>query len=429
MHRLEKHDYSLGAQWCKNASMTYREYVEEAAQYAGVLTGIRRELHQMPEFGLENPLSTERCLASVHGLGEVFRSQRTSGAALLIKGDLPGPTVLLRTDTDALAVVEDTGVDFASTNGYMHACGHDLHMAMAIGASHLLHTHKDRLRGNVVVWFQPGEEGHGGADVMLEEGLHLVSGELPIAAYGIHVFSSYPLGIFGARPGPLMASAGGMTVTFKGQGGHGSMPWLSKDPISPMLEAAQALQTAVNKKISAFEPVVINLGWIKAGDDHTENVIPEVAQFGATIRTFSDEVTAQVKTAVEELLAGIAAAHGVQASVEFHPFTKVLMNDAKAIDRVQRIVDDSFDRLPNGASRYVHLEHPITGGEDFASVLKEMPGAFVFMGACPPDRDHTKAETNHSNKAVFDDSKLSDGSALLAALAFDTLDEAANQLN
>jgi hippurate hydrolase len=154
-------------------------------------------------------------------------------------------------------------------------------------------------------------------------------------------------------------------------------------------------------------------------------VIPEVAEFGATIRTFSDEVTEQVRGSVRELLAGIASAHGVEASVEFHPFTKVLMNDPRAIDRVQRIVENSFDRLPNGASRYINLEHPITGGEDFASVLKEMPGAFVFMGACPPDRDHTKAETNHSNKAVFDDSKLSDGSALLAALAFDTLDEAA----
>lgn len=407
--------------------MSYAEYVAEAANYTEVLRGIRRELHQMPEFGLENPLSTERCLASVHGLGEVFRSERTSGAALLIRGEQPGPTVLLRTDTDALAVHEDTGLEFASTNGFMHACGHDLHMAMAIGASHLLHTHRDRLKGNVVVWFQPGEEGHGGADVMLEEGLHLVSGDKPIAAYGIHVFSSYPLGIFGSRPGPLMASAGGMTVTFTGQGGHGSMPWLSNDPIAPMLEAAQALQTTVTKKISTFEPVVINIGWVKAGDDHTENVIPEVAQFGATIRTFSDEITAQVKSAVDDLIAGVAAAHGVKAKVEFHPFTKVLMNDPAAIARVEKIIDNSFDHLPNGASRYINLEHPITGGEDFASVLKEMPGAFVFMGACPPDRDHTKAETNHSNKAVFDDSKLSEGSALLAALAFDTLDEAASK--
>jgi hippurate hydrolase len=115
----------------------------------------------------------------------------------------------------------------------------------------------------------------------------------------------------------------------------------------------------------------------------------------------------------------------VTGEVEFHPFTKVLMNDEAAIDRVKRIIETSYSKLPNGAPRYVDLEHPITGGEDFASIVKEIPGAFVFMGACPPERDHTKAETNHSNKAVFDDSTLHEGSALLAALAFDTLDEAA----
>ena len=400
--------------------MSYAEYVEEAAKYADILKGIRRELHQMPEFGLENPLSTERCLASVHGLGEVFRSKRTSGAALLIKGDLPGPTVLLRTDTDALAVNEDTGLEFASTNGFMHACGHDLHMAMGIGAAHLIATHKDELKGDVIIWFQPGEEGHGGADVMLEEDMHLVSGQMPIAAYGIHVFSSYPKGMFGSRVGALMAAAGGMTVTFKGAGGHGSMPWLSKDPISPMAEAISSLQTMVNKRFSAFDPVVINVGWVKAGDDHTENVIPEIASFGATIRTFSVENTEKVKQYATELLEGIAKAHGLEVEINFLPSTKVLMNDAHAISRVEHVIEDAF-----GPGRYWNMPDPIAGGEDFASVVDLIPGAFVFMGACPDGADPSKASTNHSNKAVFDDSILADGAALLASLAFDALNEAA----
>ena len=171
--------------------------------------------------------------------------------------------------------------------------------------------------------------------------------------------------------------------------------------------------------------ILINIGWIKAGDDHTENVIPETAQFGATIRTFSQEITDTIKTGVTQLVDSIAKAHGVTGEVEFHPFTKVLVNDHAAVERTKRIVDDAFGKLPNGGSRFVDLQHPITGGEDFASIVEEIPGAFIFMGACPPDRDHTKAETNHSNKAVFDDSTLSQGSALLAALAFDTLDEAA----
>ena len=400
--------------------MSYADLAKEANQYSSVLSGIRRELHQIPEFGLQLPKTLARVLESIHGLGEITLGKSITSAVLHIKGGQPGPTVLLRADMDALAVVEDTGLDFASTNGFMHACGHDLHMAMGIGAAHLIATHKDELKGDVIIWFQPGEEGHGGADVMLEEDMHLVSGQMPIAAYGIHVFSSYPKGMFGSRVGALMAAAGGMTVTFKGAGGHGSMPWLSKDPISPMAEAISSLQTMVNKRFSAFDPVVINVGWVKAGDDHTENVIPEVASFGATIRTFSVENTEKVKQYATELLEGIAKAHGLEVEINFLPSTKVLMNDAHAISRVEHVIEDAF-----GPGRYLNMPDPIAGGEDFASVVDLIPGAFVFMGACPEGADPSKASTNHSNKAVFDDSILADGAALLASLAFDALNEAA----
>ena len=391
---------------------------QEASKYLDTLQKIRRELHQIPEFALQLPKTLARIVESIEGLGEITYGKDLTSAVLHIKGAHPGPTVLLRADMDALAVIEDTGLDYASTNGYMHACGHDLHMAMGIGAAHLVATHKDELHGDVIIWFQPGEEGHGGADVMIDEGALMVSGQKPIAAYGIHVFSSYPMGVFGSRRGPLMAAAGGMTVTFRGAGGHGSMPWLSKDPITPMVEALAALQTMVTKKFSAFEPVVINTGWIKAGDDHTDNVIPETASFGATIRTFSKENSDKVARLVPALIQGIAAAHGVTAEVEFHSATKVLMNAPQAIDRVEAVIDEAF-----GPERYWNMEHPIAGGEDFASVLDEVPGAFVFMGACPPDADPAVAATNHSNKAIFDDRVLADGAALLAALAFDALSE------
>ena len=402
--------------------MSYADLAKEANQYSSVLSGIRRELHQIPEFGLQLPKTLARVLESVHGLGEITLGKSITSAVLHIKGAQPGPTVLLRADMDALAVVEDTGLDFASTNGFMHACGHDLHMAMGIGAAHLIATHKVELKGDVIIWFQPGEEGHGGADVMLEEDMHMVSGQLPIAAYGIHVFSSYPKGLFGSRVGALMAAAGGMTVTFKGAGGHGSMPWLSKDPISPMAEAISSLQTMVNKRFSAFDPVVINVGWVKAGDDHTENVIPEVASFGATIRTFSVENTEKVKQYSTELIEGIAKAHGLEVEIKFLPSTKVLMNNAHAISRVEHVIEEAF-----GPGRYWNMPDPIAGGEDFASVVDIIPGAFVFMGACPDGADPSKASTNHSNKAVFDDSILADGAALLASLAFDALNEAAAQ--
>jgi amidohydrolase len=402
--------------------MSYADLAEEANQYSGILSQIRRELHQIPEFGLQLPNTLTRVLASIDGLGEITLSENITSAVLRIKGDQPGPTVLLRADMDALAVIEDTGLDFASTNGFMHACGHDLHMAMGIGAAHLIATHKEDLKGEVIIWFQPGEEGHGGADVMLEENMHLVTGNLPIAAFGIHVFSALQKGLFTSKVGALMAAAGGMTVTFKGAGGHGSMPWLSKDPIAPMTEAITALQAMVTKKFSAFEPVVINVGWIKAGDDHTENVIPETASFGATIRTFSVENTEKIKTYTRQLLQGIAQAHGVEVDVEFMPSTKVLMNDGKSIERVARVISEAF-----GSGRYANMSDPIAGGEDFASVLQEIPGAFVFLGACPDNIDVNSAATNHSNRALYDDSILADGAALLASLAFDVLNEAAAQ--
>jgi hippurate hydrolase len=187
-----------------------------------------------------------------------------------------------------------------------------------------------------------------------------------------------------------------------------------------MAEAITALQTMVNKRFSAFDPVVINVGWVKAGDDHTENVIPEVASFGATIRTFSVANTDKVKQYSTELLNGIAAAHGLEVEINFMPSTKVLMNDAKAIERVEHVIQDAF-----GPGRYWNMPDPIAGGEDFASIVDLIPGAFVFMGACPDGIDPSTASTNHSNKAMFDDSVIADGAALLASLAFDALNEAA----
>lgn len=398
--------------------MELKSLATEANSYLSVMQTIRRELHQNPEFGLELPWTLSRVVESIDGLGEIVYGKEMTAAALLIKGSTPGPTVLLRADMDALAVIEDTGLEFASTNGYMHACGHDLHMAMAIGAAHLIHTHRDQLAGDVVIWFQPGEEGLAGADKMLEQKMHLVSGSKPIAAYGVHVFSVYPKGMFGARPGPLMAAAGGFVAKFKGAGGHGSMPWLSKDPISPMIQSIATLQTAINKRLDVFDDVVVNVGWVKAGDDHTENVIPETASFGATVRTFSEAHSTLIREVVSDVLGGQAQAFGVDVDIEWMPASKVLINDADAVSRSRRVISELF-----GEGRYWDMPNPIPGGEDFASVLEEIPGAFIFMGAAPDGVDPRTAPSNHSNKALFDDEVLPLGAAFLAAMAFDTLSD------
>lgn len=393
-----------------------KELLAEASQYAETLSTIRRDLHQIPEFALELPKTQQRILESIDGLGEITLGKNLSSIALHIKGGKPGPTVLLRADMDALKVEEESGESFSSTNGYMHACGHDLHMAGAIGAAHLLATHKDMLNGDVLIWFQPGEEGHHGADVMIEEGMLELTGSRPVAAYGLHVFTSLPLGAVACKPGPLMASAGDLHVTFHGSGGHGSMPWLSKDPVTPMVEAISALQSLINKHFDQFDPVILNVGWIRAGDDATTNVIADSASFGATVRAFSEANTKKLHELAPKLIHSIAEGFGVSAEVEFGRATKVLMNDPAAVTTVEKVAKQLV-----GEAGYVPMQSPIAGGEDFASIVAEVPGAFVFVGACPKDIDYTTAPTNHSAKAKFDDSVLPLCSALLASLAFEHL--------
>jgi hippurate hydrolase len=392
------------------------ELLHEAATYAETLTQIRRDLHQIPEFGLNLPKTQARILESIHGLGDIHLGKDLNSIGLVIRGGKPGPTILLRADMDALSVKEETGLDYASTNGFMHACGHDLHMAAAVGAAHLLATHKAELSGTVLIWFQPGEEGHHGADVMIEEGFLELSGERPVAAYGLHVFTSLPIGAIACKPGPLMASAGDLHVTFHGSGGHGSMPWLSKDPVTPMIEAISALQNMLNKRFDQFDPVILNVGWIRAGDDATTNVIADSASFGATVRTFSEKSTALLHELAPKLIHSIAEGFGLTATVEFGRATKVLINDPAAVTRVEKV-----SKALVGEQGYIPMQVPMAGGEDFASIVHEVPGAFVFVGACPPEIKHETASTNHSAKAMFDDSVLPLCASILAGLAFDHL--------
>jgi hippurate hydrolase len=392
------------------------ELLHEAATYAETLTRVRRDLHQIPEFGLELPKTQARILESIHGLGDIHLGKDLNSIGLVIRGGKPGPTILLRADMDALSVKEETGLEFASTNGFMHACGHDLHMAAAVGAAHLLATHKEELAGNVLIWFQPGEEGHHGADVMIEEGFLELSGERPVAAYGLHVFTSLPIGAIACKPGPLMASAGDLHVTFHGSGGHGSMPWLSKDPVTPMIEAISALQSMLNKRFDQFDPVILNVGWIRAGDDATTNVIADQASFGATVRTFSEKNTKLLYDLAPKLIHSIAEGFGLTATVEFGRATKVLINDPAAVSRVEKV-----SKALVGEQGYIAMQVPMAGGEDFASIVHEVPGAFVFVGACPPEINHETASTNHSAKAMFDDTVLPLCASILASLAFDHL--------
>lgn len=405
--------------------MKLEDLATEAANYLGPLQDVRRDIHRRPELGLNTPKTLDRVIASISELPiEIDRRESTTeggpmtSAVVRITGGVPGPTVLLRADLDALALQEDTGLDFASeVPGRMHACGHDLHAAIAVGAIHLLATHRDELAGEVLFMLQPGEEGYRGADHMLEHGLlDQAKGEL-VGAYALHVTSSEPHGRFVTRPGTLMAAAAELNVTVRGAGGHGSAPHLARDPNQALAEIVTGLQTMVTRRFSAFDPVVVTVGWLAGGERGTNNVIPSTASFGATLRTFSPENLEAIEKYSAGLVNGIAGAYGLSADIEFRVITVPLQNDPEHVELAGRVATEMF-----GPERFGILETPIGGAEDFASVLRAVPGAFVFVGACPPELDPKTAPNNHSNLVVFDDTVLPDAAAYLAALAFARLE-------
>lgn len=386
--------------------------LDDATGIHDELVELRREIHRYPEIGLDLPRTQEVVLGALDGLPlEISTGSDLSSVTGVLRGGKPGPVVLLRGDMDALPVTERTGLGFQSKlDGAMHACGHDLHTAGLVGAAKLLAARQAELAGDIVFMFQPGEEGHDGAGHMIREGVLAAAGRPVDAAYGLHVMSSLiPKGMFAARPGPLMAASAGLHVRVVGAGGHGSMPHRAQDPVPAACEMVTALQTMLTRTFDVFDPVVITVGMFHAGT--RRNIIPDDATFEATVRTFSADNAAKVADAAVRLCRDIASAHGLRVEVDFQPEYPVTVNDAAEHDFLADTVAELF-----GEERYRVLDNPLTGSEDFSRVLNEVPGAYVFLGACPGE-DPVAAPANHSPLATFDDSVLADGAALLAELA------------
>lgn len=393
------------------------DFFTEAREIADELVSIRRDLHQHPEVGLDLPRTQEVVLQALAELGlSVHRGTELSSVVAVLKGALPGPTVLLRGDMDALPVNERNDLPYRSTNGAMHACGHDLHTSGLIGAARLLAAHRDTLQGSVVFMFQPGEEGLGGAKLMLEEGLLQASGEVPIAAFALHVMPGQS-GIFTTKAGAAMSGSNQLYVTFRGRGGHGSMPHRALDPVRPAVEFVQALQSMVSSTFDVFDPVVAQVTQLSAGD--AVNVIPETASIGATVRTLSDEATSTFGERATRLAQGIAAAHGCEADVTWNVAYPVTMNDA---EEAQFVSDTLTSALPDG--QFVPLANPMMASEDFSFVLREVPGAYYFLFASPPEIAAEDAAMNHSPLVQFDDAVLPEQAASLATVAFERLEQA-----
>lgn len=390
-------------------------FLSEATVLANELSHLRRTLHRNPELGNDLPQTQATVIEALSGLPlEVHRGTDVSSVIAVLEGGKPGPTVLLRGDMDGLPVEENSGEEFASTNGAMHACGHDLHTSGLVGAAKLLSAHQEDLPGKVVFMFQPGEEGPGGAKPMLDEGLLDVTGERPVAAYGFHVAPG-ERGGFAYRSGTVMAGAYNLSITVHGKGGHGSAPHSSLDPVPPLTEIASALQNAVTRQFNVFDPVVATITQLEAGTAAV-NVIGDDARLGATVRAMTRESGEKFDVVVRRLAENIAAAHGCTAEVEFstlYPPTVCDKSETEwAADTLRGVLSEEGVR---------EVPEPRMGSEDFSFVLEEVPGTFMFLGASYPGTDPMTAPMNHSAEVRFDDAVLPTQSAALATLAFERL--------
>ncbi|MDO8121948.1 M20 family metallopeptidase [Isoptericola sp. b490] len=383
------------------------------------LVELRRRWHRIPEIGLELPRTREVLLEALEGLGlEVSTGEALSSVTAVLRGGRPGPAVLLRADMDALPVTEQSAEPVRSEHeGVMHACGHDLHMAGLVGAARLLAARREEIPGSVVLMFQPGEEGRHGARLMIEEGVLDAAGERVVAAYGLHVFSGQvSSGIVTGRAGTEFAAVDTLHVTVHGRGGHGSAPHAALDPVPVAAEIVLALQSAVTRQFSIFDPVVVTVGKIWAGTK--DNIIPATAHLDATVRTFSPATHGEIEARLRRVVEHVAAAHGLTAEVEWESGYPTTDNDPAETERAERVAVELF-----GPDGWEAMADPVAGAEDFSYVLHEVPGSYLILGATPPGQDPLTAAYNHSALATFDEAVLPRAAALLAGLALDRLSQ------
>ena len=373
------------------------------------LTALRRAIHLEPELGLHNPKTSAKVRAALAHLPLIWREgPSTTGMVATLDTGRPGRSVLLRGDMDALPMPEETGLAFASTvQGAMHACGHDAHTAMLAGAAELLCARAESLTGKVHFMFQPGEEGHHGARFMLDDGL---LDPLPDAAFALHVMPTGPGGLVAGRAGPLLAAADRLFVTINGRGGHASMPHQTLDPIPVACEIVTAFQTMVTRRFDAADAVVVTVAKIVSGT--TNNVIPDSCELDGTMRTLSPRARARLKVEIARLAEGIAAAHGLTATVRIEEGVPVTICNERAV-----VLGEVVSTALFGAAAFHRMRDPIMGAEDFAYVLEKVPGAMFFLGVAHEGADLASCCGLHSTRMVLDEGVMPKGAALLAGLA------------
>ena len=372
------------------------------------IVALRRDIHREPELGFGTKKTAEKVLSALEGLPlDVQTGVAENGIVATLRGEGDGPTVGLRADMDALPIHEETGLPFASKlEGKMHACGHDGHTSMLVGAAHALSGMRERFNGPVKFFFQPAEEGGGGGKVMVEAGV----ADDVAAVFALHLWPGFPLGTAATKAGPIMAAADAFEMTIRGSGGHGAFPHLTADAITMAAQIVTALQTVVSREVNPVEPAVVTVGEIGAGSAF--NIIPETARLGGTVRTLNEDLRRMMPERIERIARGVAQGMRGDAELDYEFSYPVTMNEEGAARTALGVIRGLF-----GEEHTLELANPSMGAEDFAFFLEKIPGAFIWLGV------GEEVSFLHTPTFAFDEEILPQGSALLTALALESLSE------
>ncbi|HME80687.1 MAG TPA: amidohydrolase [Candidatus Eremiobacteraceae bacterium] len=369
---------------------------------------LRRDFHVHPELGFEEVRTAGIVAGRLKSLGyEVRTGIGQTGVVGILRTKRPGKTILLRADMDCLPIQERSGVEFSSqAAGKMHACGHDGHTAMLLGAAQMIMERRDVIHGTIVLCFQPAEEGKGGARAMIEDGV--LDDPHVDRVYGLHLTSLYPTGQVLVRPGPVMASSDSIEVTIRGRGGHGAAPHQTVDPILTSAYFVSQLQSVVSRNVDPIEPAVVTVGAIHGGTIH--NVIPDAVELLGTVRAFSEPEREEMKPRIERVLAGCCAAQGASYEYRYINRYPVTVNDAAEAAYVRDLAERTV-----GATRLGQLAQTM-GAEDFSFMLLRRPGCFFFVGS---QSGESTAVAHHNARFAIDEACLPAGVQMMVALALD----------
>ncbi len=388
------------------------DFYAEAQKLFPFTQAIRRDLHMHPELGFQEVRTSGMIAKELREIGlEVTTGLAKTGVVALIEGAQPGPVIMLRFDIDALPINEQTGAEYASqTPGRMHACGHDGHVAIGLTVARLLNEHRAEIQGTVKLVFQPAEEGVGGAELMIQEGV--LEGPAPVQCLGLHIWNEKPLGWLGIAGGPVMASAATFDITLTGKGGHGAMPHETIDPVVAAAQIISAAQTISSRNTDPQKACVISFCSIHAGEAF--NVIPQMLEMKGTVRTFEPEVEKMAYRRLEEIVRGVGAALGCQVETKISNLTPALINDPQVAEAVKR------------AARLVLPDHNLDekgfftmGAEDYAFYQQKIPGAYFFVGSTNAEKGLVYG--HHHPKFDFDEGAMPRAAALMAASAVELL--------